>query len=111
MNRDRQIQSPSSPPVVLLPILPPSTIHPRVEYASDWQEDVDVPVDCGYAVFRALKTKGVPTKLSVYPREPHGISERSHLVDMTTKTTAWLQTYLPTQASGSSGAAARTAKL
>lgn len=58
-------------------------------------EDVDVPVDCSYAFFRALKTAGIPTSLNVYPREPHGVSEKAHLVDMTTKTLDWLGRWLP----------------
>ena len=59
------------------------------------EEDVDVPVDCGYAFFRALKTAGVPTSLNVYPRELHGVSEKAHLVDMTQKTLNWLERWLP----------------
>jgi dipeptidyl aminopeptidase/acylaminoacyl peptidase len=59
------------------------------------EEDVDVPVDCGYAFFRALKTQGVPTSLNVYPREPHGVSEKAHLADMTKKTLGWLARWLP----------------
>lgn len=48
-----------------------------------------------YAFFRALKTRGVPTELNVYPREPHGVSERGHIVDMTEKSLKWLDTWLP----------------
>jgi dipeptidyl aminopeptidase/acylaminoacyl peptidase len=62
------------------------------------EEDVDVPVDCGYAFFRALKTAGVPTSLNVYPSEPHGVSEKAHLVDMTQKTLDWLERWLPAAA-------------
>jgi dipeptidyl aminopeptidase/acylaminoacyl peptidase len=54
-----------------------------------------VPVDCGYAMFWALKTRGVPTELSVYPREPHGVTERRHMLDMTEKTLGWLERWLP----------------
>ena len=39
----------------------------------------------------------VATELSVYPREPHGVTERAHLVDMTTKTLAWLDRWLPAE--------------
>ena len=60
--------------------------------------DIDVPVDCGYAVFRALKSRGVPAALSVYPREPHGVSERTHMVNVAARTMACLGRWLPTPA-------------
>ena len=59
------------------------------------EEDIDVPVDCGYAVYRALRTHEVPVELSIYPREPHGVTERQHMVDMAQKTLRWLQQWLP----------------
>ena len=43
----------------------------------------------------ALKTRGVPTELNVYPREPHGVSERAHIADMTEKSLRWLDAWLP----------------
>ena len=69
--------------------------------------DIDVPVDCGYAVFRALKSRGVPAALSVYPREPHGVSERAHVVDMAERTMAWLGRWLPTPANAAAAAAVK----
>jgi hypothetical protein len=35
------------------------------------------------------------TELSVYPREPHGVTERRHMLDMTEKTLGWLERWLP----------------
>eukprot|EP01050_Picozoa_sp_SAG11_P016428 SAG11_NODE_2243_length_3641_cov_2.533597_3_plen_72_part_00 len=62
-----------------------------------------MPVDCGYAFFRALRTRGVPTELAVYPREPHGVTERAHLIDMSAKTLDWLRKYLPAVAAAGDG--------
>ena len=67
------------------------------------EQDIDVPVECGYAVYRALRSQGVPTELSVYPREPHGVTERQHMVDMTEKTLGWLEQWLPSGADGAEG--------
>jgi dipeptidyl aminopeptidase/acylaminoacyl peptidase len=69
--------------------------------------DIDVPVDCGYAVFRALKSRGVPAALSIYPREPHGVSERAHRVDMAARILAGLGRWLAPPANAAAGAAAQ----
>ncbi|MCK4375403.1 MAG: S9 family peptidase, partial [Candidatus Brocadiae bacterium] len=40
--------------------------------------DVRVPPGQSHELYRALKARGVETKLVLYPREPHGISEPRH---------------------------------
>lgn len=57
-------------------------------------EDQDVPVEQAYLFHRALKDKGVPTELVVYPREDHAVKERRHLVDMSQRVLAWMERYL-----------------
>jgi dipeptidyl aminopeptidase/acylaminoacyl peptidase len=57
-------------------------------------EDQDVPVEQAYLFHRALKDKGVPTELVVYPREDHAIKERLHVVDMSQRVLAWMRRYL-----------------
>ena len=57
-------------------------------------EDQDVPVEQAYLFHRALKDKGVPTELVVYPREDHAVKERQHVVDMSQRVLAWMQRYL-----------------
>ncbi len=52
--------------------------------------DRDVPVEQAYLFHRALTELGVETELVVYPREPHGFSERAHILDATRRTVAWL---------------------
>ena len=58
------------------------------------EQDQDVPVEQSYLFFRALKDKGVPTELVVYPREAHGVGERAHMLDMSRRVTRWLGRYL-----------------
>jgi len=51
--------------------------------------DWDVPVEQGYVLHRALKDLGVETRLVVYPREPHGISESEHRLDLLERVRDW----------------------
>jgi dipeptidyl aminopeptidase/acylaminoacyl peptidase len=51
--------------------------------------DRDVPVEQAYLFHRALSELGVETELVVYPREPHGFSERAHILDATRRTVEW----------------------
>ncbi|MEO7908264.1 MAG: S9 family peptidase [Roseiflexaceae bacterium] len=57
-------------------------------------DDIIVPVGQSYEFFRALKDHGVPTELVIYPREPHGFSERGHNIDRFRRFLAWFQRYL-----------------
>ena len=56
--------------------------------------DEDVPVEQSYLFYRALRDKGTPVELIVYPREPHGVTERAHVRDMAERVTNWLGQYL-----------------
>ena len=56
--------------------------------------DEDVPVEQSYLFHRALKDRGVPVELIVYPREPHGVAEKAHIRDMAERVTTWLRQYL-----------------
>jgi dipeptidyl aminopeptidase/acylaminoacyl peptidase len=51
--------------------------------------DRDVPVEQAYLFHRALTELDVETELVVYPREPHGFSERAHILDSTRRTVDW----------------------
>jgi dipeptidyl aminopeptidase/acylaminoacyl peptidase len=37
--------------------------------------DLRVPISQGYELYTALKRQGVTTKMTVYPRQPHGFFE------------------------------------
>lgn len=58
------------------------------------EEDQDVPVEQAHLFYRALKNKGVPAELIIYPREDHAVKERLHLLDMSRRVLAWLRRFL-----------------
>jgi dipeptidyl aminopeptidase/acylaminoacyl peptidase len=57
-------------------------------------EDAWVPVSQGRFFARALHEHGVPCELVVYPREPHGIRERNHQLDLLHRVRAWVERWL-----------------
>ncbi len=48
----------------------------------------------GAEMFRALKVLGVPVQFVRYPREPHGIKERAHQIDLMTRLLGWYTKWL-----------------
>ncbi|HET9920574.1 MAG TPA: S9 family peptidase [Ktedonobacteraceae bacterium] len=58
------------------------------------EKDECVPVNQAYAFQRALKERGVPVELVVYPREGHGPREKDHLRDLEQRMVRWLKQYL-----------------
>ncbi len=48
----------------------------------------------GREFYRALKTLGVPTQFVLYPREPHGFTERAHQRDVITRVLDWFEKYV-----------------
>jgi dipeptidyl aminopeptidase/acylaminoacyl peptidase len=60
----------------------------------------DTRVDPGQSVelYTALKIKGVPSGLVLYPREPHGLLEREHQLDYMGRILEWFDTYLKARA-------------
>jgi dipeptidyl aminopeptidase/acylaminoacyl peptidase/predicted Zn-dependent protease len=53
------------------------------------EEDRTDPVGQSQALYRALKHYGVKTELVTYPREPHGLGEEKHVLDMYNRILAW----------------------
>ena len=45
-------------------------------------------------LYNALRIKKVPTQLVMYPREPHGVRERAHQLDVIERVRGWLRKYL-----------------
>jgi dipeptidyl aminopeptidase/acylaminoacyl peptidase len=43
---------------------------------------------------QALRLKGVPTELVIYPRQPHGLRDRAHQVDFMERLGRWFDRYL-----------------
>lgn len=57
-------------------------------------EDLRVPLGQSQELYTALKVRGVPTELVVYPREEHGFSERGHRLDAMERVLKWFGEYL-----------------
>ena len=58
------------------------------------EQDLRVPVSQGYEFYNALKRRGVPTKMVVYPRTPHGPREPKFLLDVAQRHVAWVDEHL-----------------
>jgi dipeptidyl aminopeptidase/acylaminoacyl peptidase len=54
------------------------------------EKDLCVPVNQAYAFHAALRERGVPVELAIYPREGHGVQEREHFRDMEERIPRWL---------------------
>lgn len=77
------------------------------------KEDVRVPLSQSIGLQRALRGSDVEVGLVVYPREPHGIAERRHQVDLMERVVAWFARHLgstaaPVDHAGSTAAADST---
>jgi len=57
-------------------------------------QDERVPPNQSYELYRTLKAVGVPTGLVLYPREPHGIGEPKHRLDVIRRTLTWFRKHL-----------------
>lgn len=57
-------------------------------------KDFDVPIAGSEQMYQALRTRGVPTQLIVYPGEFHLLARPSFLVDRYERYLAWMATYL-----------------
>ena len=53
-----------------------------------------MPVSQGRVMGMALRRHGVPVEEVVYPREPHGIRERNHQLDLHRRIVAWYRRWL-----------------
>jgi dipeptidyl aminopeptidase/acylaminoacyl peptidase len=63
------------------------------------EKDERVAVPQAWEMYRGLKTVGVPTQFVTYPREPHGIAERQHQIDLLERVLGWYERYLGTGSS------------
>jgi dipeptidyl aminopeptidase/acylaminoacyl peptidase len=57
-------------------------------------EDQRVPVSQAVAFHRAMKHQERPLELVTYPREPHGIKERRHQIDLQRRVVDWFTRYV-----------------
>lgn len=58
------------------------------------EEDRRVPISQGYELYNALKRQGVPTRMIVYPRQPHGIQEPQFQLDSMKRNLEWFAQWL-----------------
>ncbi len=56
--------------------------------------DVRVPISQGYELYNALKLQGVPTRMIVLPRQPHGPNEPKMQVAAMQSNLDWFEKYL-----------------
>ena len=56
--------------------------------------DVRVPISQGYEFYNALKAQGVPTRMIVLPRQPHGPNEPKMQVAAMQSNLDWFEKYL-----------------
>jgi dipeptidyl aminopeptidase/acylaminoacyl peptidase len=57
------------------------------------RDDRRCPLPMGQAYYRALKARGVPTGLVIYPGEGHGIKQPPHRADVLNRVLAWFEKY------------------
>jgi dipeptidyl aminopeptidase/acylaminoacyl peptidase len=55
--------------------------------------DLRVPFTQGQEYYEALKMKGVPTEMVVYPRTPHGPTEPKFLMDVSPRILTWFEKF------------------
>jgi len=58
------------------------------------ENDARVPLSQATGFHRALRRQGVPVEFVVYPREPHGIAERAHQIDILQRVRRWYDRWL-----------------
>ena len=62
------------------------------------EADVRVPISQGYEFYNALKVKGVPTRMLVLPRQPHGPNEPKMQLQAMKANLEWFEKYIGSKA-------------
>jgi dipeptidyl aminopeptidase/acylaminoacyl peptidase len=58
------------------------------------EADIRVPTTQGYEMYTALKRKGTPVEMVVYPRTPHGPQEPKFVLDIMRRHIDWVAKYI-----------------
>ncbi len=58
------------------------------------EADLRVPTTQAYQFYRGLRDMGVETRFVTYPREPHGVFENAHQIDVLERVLDWYKTHL-----------------
>jgi dipeptidyl aminopeptidase/acylaminoacyl peptidase len=64
------------------------------------EKDDRVPPSQGYELRNALKRRGVPVEMVIYPRTPHGPQEPKFVLDIMKRHLGWVERFLPRVAGG-----------
>jgi dipeptidyl aminopeptidase/acylaminoacyl peptidase len=70
------------------------------------ESDLRVPTSQGYELYNALRRQGVPTKMVVYPRQPHGLQEPKFVLDAMKRNLDWFGHWV-LNSDGATGAGTR----
>ena len=62
------------------------------------EADIRVPISQGYEFYNALKVKGVPTRMLVLPRQPHGPTEPKMQLAAMKANLEWFEKYIGSKA-------------
>ena len=68
------------------------------------EADIRVPISQGYEFYNALKVKGVPTRMLVLPRQPHGPNEPKMQLIAAKANLEWFEKYIGSKAETSRAA-------
>ena len=66
------------------------------------EADDRVPISQGYELYNALKRQGVTTRMTVYPRQPHGFTEPKMTLDAARANLEWFDRFVTGAAPSSS---------
>ncbi|HEX5506435.1 MAG TPA: S9 family peptidase [Thermomicrobiales bacterium] len=58
------------------------------------ENDIRVPLGQGREFYNALKRRGVPVEMVIYPRQGHGVAEPRLMLDVRRRATAWFERWL-----------------
>ncbi|MCY7377497.1 MAG: S9 family peptidase [Pyrinomonadaceae bacterium] len=58
------------------------------------EADIRVPISQGYEFYNALKAQSVPTRMIVFPRQPHGLNEPKMQIAAMQSNLDWFEKYL-----------------
>jgi dipeptidyl aminopeptidase/acylaminoacyl peptidase len=64
------------------------------------EADIRVPLAQGRELYNALKRRGIPVKMVIYPRQGHGIGEPRLVIDRLSRPVAWFVQWLVDEEAG-----------
>ena len=57
-------------------------------------DDIRVPLSQGRELYNALRRRGIPTELVIYPRQGHVFEEPRMIIDCRKRVLEWFEKYL-----------------